>query len=93
MYGTNAVLPRSAEDEHPVDGANPPRVFTRWMKVVPVSVTFPSGPSALFSTVSSSHAMEFGATKAGSLEAWSFSTNAQTELVSRECCHAVGAQT
>src|SRR4029077_1213827 len=56
------------------------------MKVVPVSAPFPTGPSSLPDTVNRSQATEFGATNAGSDEALFGPTNAQTVLLSLECC-------
>src|SRR5207302_11436636 len=71
----------------PFDGATPPEVFNRWMKVVSDSVSPPVGPLSAPTTVTKSQAMAFGATKAGSEEELPGFTWPQTVLVSRECCH------
>ena len=69
-----------------VAGATPPTVFTRWMKVVTVSLPPPVGPAwvPFFST--RSQGMAFSLTNARSKEK-SF-TRPQTVLVSLECCQA-----
>jgi hypothetical protein len=68
----NAFAPTSVGREQPVEGATPPEVFSRWMKVVAVSVSPPVGPSWAPATGSRSQGMASGATKAGSEEeiAW-----------------------
>src|SRR4030042_1951156 len=86
----NASLPTSASWEQPLDGATPPEVFSRWMKVVCDSVSSPLGPSWAPTTVSRSQATAPCWTKSGSVEevaVWAGSAAAQTVLVS-EVCHA-----
>src|SRR5262245_52827390 len=81
----NAWLPMSAGELQPVDGATPPDVFTRWTKVVGVSLSPPVGPSSIPTFTSRSQATAPRATKAESVKI--LSALAQTLLVSRECCH------
>jgi hypothetical protein len=38
-------VPTFMDEVQPIDGATPPEVFTRWMKVVADSVLPPVGPS------------------------------------------------
>src|SRR4030095_2510019 len=78
-------MPTSVDKVQSVDGATPPEVFSRWMKVVAVSVWPPVGPSWAPATGSRSQGMAPGATKSGSEE--EIARPPQTVLVSRECCH------
>ena len=63
-------MPTSVDKVQPVDGATPPEVFSRWMKVVTVSLSPPVGPSWAPTTSSRSQAIAPGSTKAGSEEEW-----------------------
>src|SRR5215468_9123670 len=74
----------SACELQPDDGANPPAVFNRCMKVVFVSSSPPVGPAKVPTALTRSQAIEPGLTKFGSVE--EPSTRPQTVLVSRECC-------
>src|SRR2546423_6684701 len=76
----------SVDEAQPVDGASPPEVFSRWMKVVSASASPPVGPLSAPTTVTRSQAMAFGATKAESDEELPALTWPQTVLVSLECC-------
>src|SRR5436190_24346549 len=57
------------------------------MNFASLSASPPDGPSCAPTTVTSSHAMAPGATKAGSDDALPGRTWPHTALVSRECCH------
>src|SRR4029453_7714885 len=81
----NALPPTCVESEQPLEGATPPEVFTRWMKVVTVSVSPPVGPSWVPAIGSRSQGTAPSATNSGSKEG--IARPPQTVLVSRECCH------
>src|SRR5262249_30020625 len=68
-----------------LDGASPPEVWTRWMKVVGVSVSPPFGPSWAPAAGSRSQGMASSATKWGWDEG--IAPPPQTVLESFECCH------
>src|SRR3954447_12181495 len=74
-------------DAHPVDGATPPDVFTRWMNAVLVRVSPPVGPSSVPTTLSKTQAIAPGLTKAGSDEALPGFAWPHTVLASPEWCH------
>src|SRR5512141_2758584 len=82
----NAVVPTSDSWEHPMDGATPPDVFSRWMKVTFESTSPPSGPASAPVLWRTSQGTEFFATKRASNDG-GWNSFAQTVLVSRECCH------
>ena len=75
----------------PVDGAIPPAVFSRWMKVVGVSLSPPVGPSLV-----SNHLQQEPGNRArrdeGGVGGVVGVATAQTVLVSRECCHVARGQ-
>jgi hypothetical protein len=72
----------------PVVGARPSDVFSRWMKVVFVNLSPPSGPSWVPSVSSRSQATAPGATKVGSVaEVAEWIALAKTLLESWESCH------
>src|SRR5262245_55964184 len=68
----------------PFDGAAPPTVFNRCMKVVLVSLSPPVGPACAPITPARSQGIAPGVTNIGSDE--DPITRPKTELVSRECC-------
>src|SRR5512144_719896 len=84
----NASRPTSANESQPVDGASPPEVFTRWTKVVGVSLLLPIGPLCDPTTCSKTQATAPSWTKSGSV-AWVALcvAEAHTVLVSWESCH------
>src|SRR5437870_399489 len=83
----------SAKVLQPVEGATPPAVFSRWMNLVFVRMSPPSGPFWDPVAVTLSQAMAWSATNLGSVEASPSGfcgeggfTKPQTVLVSLECC-------
>ena len=66
------------------DGATPPEVFSRWMKVVAANVPPPVGPTYTPAIGSSSQAMASFATKRASVEG--IAVPPQTMLESLESC-------
>ena len=90
MYGTSAWPPTSAAVEHPSAGASPPRVFSRWTKVVFARVVPPVGPACEPIDCSSRHGIEPAFGQLGSEPAgivFPCRTAAHTLLLSRELCH------
>src|SRR5262249_61778215 len=83
--GTRAVAPTFVDWLQPVEGAMPPDVFSRWMKVVCVRKAPSVGPRPVPTTVSSNQGIAPGATKLGSVD--DAIALAQTLLVSKELCH------
>src|SRR4030095_2113785 len=77
----NALLPTYGRWSQPVDGARPPRVFTRWTNVVSESVVPPVGPTRDPTLTNFTQGIAFGSTVAAATAA------AQTMLVSAESCH------
>src|SRR5438874_2190911 len=69
---------------HSSDGATPPEVFSRWIKVVIVSVSPPVGPTWTPAIGSRSQAMASGATNLASEEG--IAVPPQTMLESFESC-------
>src|SRR5262245_45971789 len=76
----------SVDTPQPVEGAAPPTVFNRWMKVVLVSLSPPVGPAwaPTSFTCTRSQGIAPGVTKFGSEE--EAIARPQTVLVSLECC-------
>lgn len=70
---------------HPVVGATPPAVFSRWINVVRVSLSPSVGPGWSPTTSSKSQGIAPGATNAESDE--EAIATAQTVLLSLESCH------
>ena len=92
MYGTSTWLPTSADVEQPSAGADPPAVFSRWMKVVFDRILPPEGPWSEPIDVSKRQAMDPGfgqlaSDPAGMAFFFGSRTAAQTLLVSSELCH------
>src|SRR5574341_864120 len=81
----NALLPTSANEAQPVEGARPPWVFSRWTKLVSESLSPPVGPSSRPTALSLSQATAPFLTNLGSVEAPLGTVAAQTELVSLYC--------
>src|SRR5947209_3823499 len=78
----------SAAVEHPVAGADPPFVFSRWMNVVLVKLVPPVGPCAVPITCRRRQSIAPALGQLASVPAWTkFVFCAHTLLLSKELCH------
>ena len=92
MYGTSACLPTSADVKQPSMGADPPFVFSRWMKLVWLSNVPPMGPSREPTVSSKRQGIEpvfgqLGSPELARIIAFPLKTAAHTLLLSNELCH------